>query len=66
MGKLFHRTYSTTMESVKVAQRALKVEVALQSTSGGSFTDPPSILTIDYWKTVRDGQLSGEALSLDV
>ncbi|KAE8392574.1 hypothetical protein BDV23DRAFT_181503 [Aspergillus alliaceus] len=66
MGTLLHRTYSMAMEFAKVAQRALSFELALRSTSGGSFSEAPSILATDYWETARDGQLSGEALWLDL
>ncbi|RDW68823.1 uncharacterized protein DSM5745_08583 [Aspergillus mulundensis] len=67
MGTLFHRTYTMATEMSKSARRAMSFELALRSeTTSGNVLSDSSTPSSSYWEISRDGQLSGEALYLDL
>ncbi|KAF7586481.1 hypothetical protein BBP40_008806 [Aspergillus hancockii] len=63
MGTLFYQTYQMAMEMTKTAKRALDFEHVLQSQDVAALDKSPSG---GYWENSRDGQLSGEALFLQL
>ncbi|THC93211.1 hypothetical protein EYZ11_007316 [Aspergillus tanneri] len=64
MGTLFHQTYLMATAMVKTAARALDFELAIRPQNS---TLQDSVASSGgYWENSRDGQLSGEALLLDL
>ncbi|KAE8384305.1 hypothetical protein BDV23DRAFT_189345 [Aspergillus alliaceus] len=62
MGTLFYQTYQMAMDMTKTAKRALGFELVLQSQNGAALDKTSG----GYWENSRDGQLSGEALFLEL